>query len=254
MSDDLRYLLYAVVGVAAAVAALQFFRRRLGNGMSIAQRTLFATNFGFFTTLYTFFLGFAVISLWQDYNRADAAITNESDLLVVEYRLSLSVPGSTALRRSLLDYVDFVADTGWRNMRQGKVSDEADGLYEEIWTRLRQADPGGGPGRNIYGHMLGRMIDLDKLRRQRLLLVDGNLYAPIWGIIYMGVVFTIAGFYFIETDHRSADVFFMVMMLVMVLGNIFLLYELDTPFSGVIRIEPGQFVKAAALMRTLGGL
>lgn len=133
-------------------------------------------------------------------------------------------------------------------------SDGADALYERIWDRLREADPGNGPGQRAYDRMLDRLIELNRLRHQRLLLIDGNLYAPIWGIIYMGVLFTIAGFYFIETDHRGADTFFMLMMLAMVLGNIFLLYELDTPFSGLISIDPVKFVKAAAAMRTLGGL
>ena len=46
----------------------------------------------------------------------------------------------------------------------------------------------------------------------------------------------------------------MVMMLAMVLGNIFLLYELDTPFSGVICLDPDKFSQAARAMQALGGL
>ena len=254
MYDDVKYLLVVLCSVTLSVVGLLFFRNRRSNGMSIAQRTLFATNFGYFTTLYTFFLGFAVVSLWQDYNRADAAITNESDLLVVEYRLSLSLPGTEQLRRALLEYVTYVQEAGWKNMREGCNSDGADALYERIWDRMRDAEPTTGHSHSIYTIMLNRLIDLDKLRHQRLLFINGNLYAPIWGIIYMGVVFTVAGFYFIDTDHRGSDVFFMFMMLAMVLGNIFLLYELDTPYSGVIRIEAGKFAGAAAAMRAMGGL
>ncbi|MEA5090306.1 hypothetical protein [Solidesulfovibrio sp.] len=254
MYDDVKYLVVVLCAVALSVVGLLFFRSRLGNGMSIAQRTLFATNFGYFTTLYTFFLGFAVVSLWQDYNRADAAITNESDLLVVEYRLSLSLSGTEQLRRALLEYVTYVHEAGWKNMREGCDTDGADALYGRIWDRMRDAEPTGGHPHSIYSIMLNRLIDLDKLRHQRLLFVNGNLYAPIWGIIYMGVVFTVAGFYFIDTDHRGSDVFFMFMMLAMVLGNIFLLYELDTPYSGVIRIEAGKFAGAVAAMRAMGGL
>jgi hypothetical protein len=252
--DDVKYLLVVLCSVTLSVVGLLFFRNRRSNGMSIAQRTLFATNFGYFTTLYTFFLGFAVVSLWQDYNRADAAIADESDLLVVEYRLSLSLPGAEQLRRALLEYVTYVQEAGWKNMREGCSSDGADALYERIWDRMRDAEPTTGHSHSIYTIILNRLIDLDKLRHQRLLFINGNLYAPIWGIIYMGVVFTVAGFYFIDTDHRGSDVFFMFMMLAMVLGNIFLLYELDTPYSGVIRIEADKFAGAAAAMRAMGGL
>jgi len=252
--EDVKYLLFVFCGVGLALVVLQLLRRRRESPMSIAERTLFATNYGYFTTLYTFFLGFAVVSLWQDYNRADEAITNESDLLVVEYRLSLSMPDTQSLRRALLQYVEYVGEAGWKAMRAGDRSDGADALYDGIWDQMRLADPGAGRGHRVYDLMLSRLIDLNRLRHQRLLLIDGNLYTPIWVIIYMGVVFTVAGFYFIETDHRGADAFFMVMMLAMVLGNIFLLYELDTPFSGLIRIDPVKFVKAVAAMRALGGL
>ena len=254
MYSDIKYSALVVFGVLVAVSLLVAVRRRRACRMSIDQRNLFATNFGFFATLYTFFLGFAVVSLWQNYNNADSAITDESDLLVVEYRLSLAVPNARGLRDALLEYVDYVKGIGWEKMEAGERSDGADALYAGVWDNLRQADPGSGERHGVYELMLARMIDCNKLRHQRLLLIDGNLYTPIWVIIYMGVAFTIAGFYFIESGHRAADIFFMLMMLAMVLGNIFLLYELDTPFSGIIRIDGDKFEQASRAMRALGGL
>jgi hypothetical protein len=255
MYNDLRYLGIVIAGVAAAFFLLRLLRRRIACSLSLEQRNLFGTNFGFFTTLYTFFLGFAVVSLWQTYNGADSAITDETDLLVVEYRLSQALPGTDAFRQSLLRYVEAVREPGWAMMRDGEPNDGAGALYDAIWEQLRRIDPpADNPGHSIYALMLSRMIDLNKLRHQRLLLIDGSLYTPIWVIIYMGVAFTIGGFYFIEIGHRPADGYFMVMMLAMVLGNIFLLYELDTPFSGVICLDPDKFSQAARAMQALGGL
>ena len=123
MHSDLRYLGIVIAGVATACLLLTIVRRRYNCAMDMQQRNIFATNFCFFTTLYTFFLGFAVVSLWQNYNAADAAITNESDLLVVEYRLSLSLPGTDAFRESMLRYVEAVQEPGWGMMRDGQPSD-----------------------------------------------------------------------------------------------------------------------------------
>ena len=255
MHSDLRYLGIVIAGVAAACLLLTIARRRCVCAMSLDQRNLFATNFGFFTTLYTFFLGFAVVSLWQNYNAADTAITDETDLLTVEFRLSQSLPGTEAFRRSLLRYVAAVREPGWDKMRDGEPSDGADALYGALWDDLQRIDPAPDDhGHSIYALMLSRLIDCNKLRHERLLLIDGSLYSPIWVIIYMGVAFTIGGFYFIETKYRPADLYFMTMMLAMILGNIFLLYELDTPFSGIICLDPDKFAQAAQAMRTLGGL
>ncbi|MYL84305.1 DUF4239 domain-containing protein [Desulfovibrio aerotolerans] len=255
MHSDLRYLGIVIAGVAAACLLLTIVRRRCSCAMDMQQRNLFATNFCFFTTLYTFFLGFAVVSLWQNYNAADAAITNESDLLVVEYRLSQSLPGTEAFRQSLLRYVEAVQEPGWGMMRDGNASDGAEELYSALWNELQRIDPKAvAHNHSVYALMLSRMIDCNKLRHERLLLIDGSLYSPIWVIIYMGVAFTIAGYYFIETGHRPADLYFMTMMLAMILGNIFLLYELDTPFSGIISLDPEKFAQAAQTMQKLAGL
>ncbi|MHC1791043.1 bestrophin-like domain [Solidesulfovibrio sp.] len=255
MYSDLRYLGIVIAAVAAGILLLTIVRRRCDCAMTLEQRNLFATNFGFFTTLYTFFLGFAVVSLWQTYNGADSAITNETDLLVMEYRLSQSLPGTEAFRQSLLRYVEAVRDPGWTMMREGEPSDGAGALYDAIWDNLRLADPAPRSlSHGVYTLMLTSMIEGNKLRHQRLLLIDGSLYTPIWVIIYMGVAFTIGGFYFIETRHRPADLYFMGMILAMVIGNIFLLYELDTPFSGVICLDPDKFGQAIQTMKALGGL
>jgi hypothetical protein len=255
MYSDLRYLAVVCAGVVAVLVALRLLRRRVACALSLEQRNLFGTNFGFFTTLYTFFLGFAVVSLWQTYNGADSAITDETDLLVVEYRLSQALPDSQGFRRALLRYVETVREPGWARMRDGEASDGAGALYDVVWNELRLINPPpDGGGHAIYTLMLSQLIDCNKLRHKRLLLIDGSLYAPIWAIIYLGVAFTLVGFYFIETGHRSADRFFMVMMLAMILGNIFLLYELDTPFSGVICLDPDKFTQTAQAMRALGGL
>ena len=255
MYNDLRYIGVFLAGIAAALLALRLLRRRAVCSMSLEQRYLFGTNFGFFTTLYTFFLGFAVVSLWQTYNSADSAVTNEADLLVVECRLSQSLPGSEGFRRALLRYTEAVRDPGWAMMRDGEASDGAGPLYDAVWNELRALNP--APELHvqaIHTLMLSRLIDCNKLRHQRLLLIEGSLYTPIWVIIYLGVAFTVVGFYFIETGHRPADRFFAVMMLVMLVGNIFLLYELDTPFSGVICLDPDKFAQAAQAIRALGGL
>lgn len=254
MYSDLKNVAVVVLVVGLAVIGLIAVRGKVRCSMSLTQRNLFSTNYGFFSTLYTFFLGFAVISLWQDYNRAAATITDEADLLVVEYRLSLALADGDAFRQSLVRYVDFVRTTGWTKMENDEPTDGSQTLYDDVWDNLRRIKPKRAEDHGLYDIMVNRMISLNKLRHLRQLLIDGNLYPPIWIIIHIGVAFMVFGFYFIETGHRPADIYFMAMMLTMVLGNIFLLYELDTPFSGIIRLDKGVFDAAAQAMHALEGL
>ncbi|MBF0530156.1 MAG: hypothetical protein HQK55_12975, partial [Deltaproteobacteria bacterium] len=73
------------------------------------------------------------------------------------------------------------------------------------------------------------------------LQIDGNLYTPIWVLIYMGLAFSIFTFYFIDLDHNNAQIFYMIIMICMLLANIYLIIELNMPFSGTLHLEPEAF-------------
>ncbi|QLA14874.1 hypothetical protein [Desulfolutivibrio sulfoxidireducens] len=253
MFDDVKFSLIVVGAVLAAALAVYRLRRVRHHGMDMGQRNLLATNFGFFSTLYTFFLGFAVVVLWQSYNHASTLVAAEAENILVEYRISSEIEEAGPFRQALLDYAGIVQGAGWDRMRQEQTDDGAGAAFDLVWSSLRRlrrqpaCDPGTGNA------LLRQMIEIDAMRSQRLRLVDGNLYAPIWALIYLGVAFTIAVFYFVDTGNQRADIFFMVMMLCMILGNIFLLYELNTPFSGLICIGPDYFQEAYAVMKASGG-
>lgn len=44
--------------------------------------------FSFYTSLYAFFLGFAIVTLWSAYLHAEANVNREANALIVAYRIS----------------------------------------------------------------------------------------------------------------------------------------------------------------------
>ena len=253
MLSDLRSSLMVLAIVMALTIIMRVVRNFRPHRLNLAQQTLISTNFGFFSTLYTFFLGFAVVSLWQSYNNADAFVTNEAQLLLAEYRLSESVPNSIGFRKALLDYVSWIKDQGWDEMQAGKTNDGADAYFAKVWKELRAMKPSDSADRTSYTLVAEKLTQLDSLREGRMDLIDGNLYTPIWVVIYLGVLFTIGGFYFTDSGSKFADWFFILMMTTMVMANIFLIYELDTPFSGYIHIGPEKFQTLFTKMQSLYG-
>lgn len=244
---------FALVVLAASLACFLVYsaRHRRGHTLDISQRNLLATNFGFFTTLYTFFLGFAVYTLWQNYSEVETKLAEETDLLVVEYRLSHSLKGTDTLRQLLREYVSVVEQDEWPNMKRGRQSGSAAEIYERIWREVSGLKPGAEENFAIHSIMLSKMVDLNKLRHFRLLQVDGNLYFPIWVILYLGVAFTIIGFYFSNVHDRFTDATYMVTILVMIFANIYLVIELDRPFGGSLTLGPERFQEALATMRAI---
>ncbi|MBI5519914.1 MAG: DUF4239 domain-containing protein [Desulfovibrio sp.] len=244
---------FALVVLAASLASLLIFRARhlRGHTLDMGQRNLLATNFGFFTTLYTFFLGFAVYTLWQNYSDVETKLAEETDLLVVEYRLSHSMKDTDTLRQLLREYVSVVVQDEWPAMKQGRVSSSAADIYERIWREVSRLKPGERENFAVHSIMLAKMVDLNKLRHARLLQVDGNLYYPIWTILYLGVAFTIIGFSFSNVHDKFTDAVYMVTILVMIFANIYLVIELDRPFGGSLTLGPERFKEALATMRAI---
>ena len=241
MLTDLRYDVAVFVTVCILSALVYAMRYKRPHTLTLNQRNLLATNYGSFTTLYALFLGLAVVTLLQTYNDITAAITDEADLILIEYNISLDVPSGEPFRQALKEYVDHVKGPGWDDMRRGVQNDDDDRLYRRVWKKLRDMKPKDHDEAYMFAFMLDKMVSIDKLRHKRILAIDGNLYPPIWALIFTGVLFTIVGFYFIDSGHNIADVYYIVMVLTLILGSIFLLYELDTPFSGVISISPDRF-------------
>jgi len=216
------------------------------------QKNLLATNFGFFATLYTFFLGFAVVTLWTQYNEADSTVTNEAYGTVIIYRLSELIPNSDSLRSALVNYVKTVIDDEWPMLMINASSEKTINAYSEVWKAAQAIKPDKIDDKLYHITLLNKLVELSRLRHQRLDDADGNLYTPIWVVIYLGLFFSIVGFYFMDLAHSSADLYFLVAMVAMILSNLFLLYELDSPFSGLLHIGSEKFQDVLGHLQAIG--
>ena len=253
MLTDIRYDVVVFVVVVALATMVYTLRYRRPHSLTMVQKNILATNYGSFTTLYALFLGLAVVTLLQTYNDVEAAATDEADLLLTQYDISKDLGNSEPFRMAVTEYTAYVGGQGWKNMRQGLPSDGAQALYRTAWKALRAMKPKNSEDAYLYAFMLDKMVSIDKLRHKRILAIAGNLYAPIWVLVFTGLLFTIFGFYYIDSGHNEADIYYIAMVLSLILGSIFLLYELDTPFSGVISIGPERFEAAWRAMSAPAG-
>lgn len=244
---------FTLVVLAGSALALCIFRarNRREHALDMGQRNLLATNFGFFTTLYTFFLGFAVMTLWQNYSDTDTKLTQETDLLVVEYRLSHSLKGTDKLRALLQEYAAVVAEDEWPAMNLGKGSSKAAALYEDIWRETSSLRPQKMEDQFVYSIMLNNLVEVNKLRHFRLLQVNGSLYPPLWVILYLGVGFTIIGFYFASVENKISDGVYIVTTLVMIFANLYIVIALDKPFGEPLCLSPDRFLESLQAMRAI---
>jgi len=229
------FSLIMVIGVGISGALL--LMRRKGGGRWRDQEHIQPSLFNFFTTLYAFFIGFAIVTLWSAFLTAKTNVTREADSLMIVYRTAKHLPGSEPFRQALASYVKTVIDVEWGEMEKGAMSPEAGQRFDDIWSRFYElvSDP------NKSGELYANLTEAGRHRSSRASTLQGNLYPPVWMILMFGFVSVIFGLYFINREPTLVSLIYEFMIIFLVLSCIYFIFDLDTPFSGLITVKPDGF-------------
>jgi hypothetical protein len=227
--------------ISLALTGLLFFlHRRFGTPEAIRDH-FHPSIFEFFTTLYAIFLGFALFTLWSAYLNAERNVSKEADLLLSAYRNSLDLPDSRDFRQALRDYVKLVIEDEWDQMQVGTMSPAANQNFDQVWEQLRLLRLKNGGNLDMYLHISSLLEEASSQRLARRLFLTGNLYPPIWVIIIFGFSTILFGLYFLHDQPDAVRLIFNFLLLFLLLSCIYVIYEIDKPFSGYINVKSDPF-------------
>jgi hypothetical protein len=244
-------VLAVLFSVTLALSGLMLLIRRWTGVHEGLRDRIQSSPFGFFATLYAFFLGFAIVTLWTNFVNVKFNVTWEAYSLLSSYRLSQSLPNSDKFRQELVRYVKTVLDKEWKSMEEGSMSEEANHLMESAWNHFQELKPADKQDNPIF---INIATTLNEARRQRLsrgLALSGNLYEPIWVIIIFGLFTTLFSLYFMHPDQNVIQIIFEFMVLFTLLACIYFIIDLDTPFSGLVRVPADAFQEVYQSMLAL---
>src|SRR5271157_1593672 len=123
-----------ILAISLLFTGLLYFLRRRFVAAGLAGEHLHPSVFSFFSTIYAFFLGFAIVTLWSAFLTAQANVSREADTLLMAYRLSKTLPKSEDFRRTLSDYVQSVVNDEWPAMAAtDAMSEQTEKFLEKLW-------------------------------------------------------------------------------------------------------------------------
>jgi hypothetical protein len=223
-------------------ALLYFLRRYFVKKTDLATEHLHPSVFSFFTTIYAFFLGFAIVTLWSAFLNAQANVTREADALVIAFRLSKTLPNSEPFRRALLNYVKSVVEDEWPSMAdESAMSDKTQEALDKVWESFLPLKPRDKGDNDLFVEVGSRLGEANQQRLSRSLLTRGNLYPPIWVIIIFGFLIVLFGLYFNHLQQNRVRLTFDLMVIFLVLCCIYFIFDIDTPYSGYVVVKPDVF-------------
>ncbi|MEW6659395.1 MAG: hypothetical protein AB1424_12120 [Thermodesulfobacteriota bacterium] len=237
--------------ISLALTGLLFLLRKIFGEPQKSEEHINPSIFTFFTSLYAFFLGFAIVTLWSAFLTAKTNVTREADSLMISYRLSRDLPNSQGFQKALADYVKIVVEDEWPRMEEDVMSGPAQRQFEKVWEQLRLLRPQSSGDIDRYLNLSNHLSEASKQRFSRELLVGGNLYPPIWVIIVFGFISVCYGLYFFHIQQNLVRLIFDFMAVFVVLACIFFIYDISTPFSGYIVVKPEIFKAVYASMQQL---
>ncbi len=244
---------FSVILVVSLLLTLGlYFLRRCWGDTERGRERLHPSIFSFFTTLYAFFLGFAIVTLWSAYLTAEANVSREADSLLSAFRVSQGLANSQAFRRAVADYVKAVVDMEWKSMaNQSAMSGQASRRLERVWDQYLRMKPENKADNDLYISISSYLSEASRQRSSRAILLRGNLYPPVWVIIVFGFITVLYGLFFNHMEQNVVRIVFDLMVLFMVLSCIYFIYDIDTPFSGYIVVQPDIFKHVSARMAPL---
>jgi len=231
-------ILFSVITVISVlISGALLLMRRKGRGRWRDQEHIQPSLFNFFTTLYAFFIGFAIVTLWSAFLTAKTNVTREAESMMIVHRTAKHLPGSGPFCQAVASYVKTVIDVEWSEMEKGAMSPEAGQRFEAVWSRYYEL--GGDP--NKLGELYTNLTEAGRQRSSRSALLQGNLYPPVWVILIFGFISVSYGLYFINREPTVVSLIYEFMVLFLVLSCIYFIFDLDTPFSGLITVKPDAF-------------
>jgi hypothetical protein len=227
--------------VGLVLAGCLYFLDRRKKATETARASIHPSIFEFFTTLYAVFLGFALFTLWSAYLNAERNVSKEAGILLSAYRGSLDLPDSQDFRQALRDYVKLVIEDEWDLMQVGTMSPGANQNFDRVWGQLQLLRPKPGGNSDMYLHVTALLEEARSQRLARRNFLAGNLSPPIWVIIIFGFTTILFGIYFLHEQPNVVRLIFNFMLLFLLLSCIYVIYDIDTPFSGLVTVKPDVF-------------
>jgi hypothetical protein len=240
----MRTLLWLFLTIAAsmiaAVAGLYVVRLVVPHDVLKANNDVAGNYLQTLGTIYAVLLAFVVFVVWTQQNEAAKFVEREANELRDLGRIACSF--SDPPRSQLLDivraYAREVIDHEWAAMAHGAGTTRAAQLLESIWSSIRAFEARTPCEHALFAEAISRFNDLNDARTDLLQSSRTRMPPTLWLLLLAGGVATVASMYLFGLDSFCAQSIMTSSMAGAVSFVLFLIGDLDNPFSGDWQVTP----------------
>jgi len=246
-------LLILITCVSTIILCLFYQLRKHGIAKYLNYKGYSNSNiFTLFISIYAFFLGFSIVTLWNQIVSARQATTNEAVSLMTTYTAAIPLKSSNAFRNSIIEYINIVISEEWPLMdSQSKMSQKAWDKLDIIWSQFTEVKAHNEDQRNICDIVFNALSQSCEHRIGRNIMLYGNLYPLIWIILIIGFCAILIEMLFQDIGNHIARALFEFFTIFLLISCLYLIYDMGMPFSGLVRVDAHAFREVGAYINQM---
>ena len=235
----------------AALSGMLLVRRSVQLGSLEAHKEHAGFVYATLGAAYAVLLSFMVVVSWNRFQEAQQTTSKEALTLATLFHLAAGFDNATRteIQTTLLAYTQTVIAEEWPAMDRGMVSDHAWSLSDQLWDDYLHASPT-AQGTAEYQHSLSQMETFYALRGARTLQSTSSLPSTIQIVLVGGASITVGFTYLFGVRNALAHAVMTAALTAIIAGSLYLIFDLDTPYSGPLHVDPVPFETSAAFFRS----
>jgi Protein of unknown function (DUF4239) len=193
--------------------------------------------------VYAVLLAFIAVVVWQQHTQVQSQVEQEANQLGDLYRNAQVFPEEvrTRLQNQIRAYSRSVVEKEWPAMAKGEISPDAWGAMNQLWRAYQQVEARNDHERLWYEKSLDQLDQLGDYRRLRMLSNRPAVPALMWVVLLATGIITIGFSFFFGTQNSSAQTLMTAALSATIAFVLFLIWALNHPFLGLVRVEPAAF-------------
>jgi hypothetical protein len=194
--------------------------------------------------IYAVLLAFAILVVWERFNKADSDVANEASAAATVFRLTqgLDSDHGAAVRNATTNYLKEAVDKDWPAMGRGTSSHDVTIALSGIYDAVLKFHTFGSFESLVVAEILRDVDRISEMRRQRLVAASGIVPGIIWAILFIGAFVTIGFTLFFGTANLRAQMVMSGAVAILIFSGLLTVVAIDHPFAGTVKVGPEALI------------
>lgn len=217
------------------------------------RRTYDEINGYFFAAagvFYAVLVAFVVVAVWEGLGQAARNAATEANAIPGLYYSSTVFSPETRsdFQRASVNYARDVMRDEWPLLASGGSSDKVEADAKALRQAILRVQPNSRQQDVLYESMIERINTINSSRRERLNDAGPSIPSFLWIGLIAGAALLIVFALFFGAPRVLPHMLMVAVLTTLVVGSLYLIYLMEQPYRGPMRIEPNAFSTALTQM------